>query len=100
MRIEGNKSGATQVTASKITNAGGGTRTELRGPLDANPSGSSFVILRVPVSTSGATFQDKNGTSISAATFFANTTINKIVKARGTESPDNQISASEVENED
>jgi Domain of unknown function (DUF5666) len=105
MRIEGSKSGATQMTAAKITDAsgggGGGSRTELRGPLDGNPSGSSFIILGVPVSTSGSTvFQDINGASITSAVFFANTRANDIVKARGTESPDNQISATEVENED
>jgi Domain of unknown function (DUF5666) len=103
LRLEGSKSGASQVNAAKITNAsggGGGTRTELRGPLDANPVVGSFKILGVQVNTGGATFQNLSGGSISEATFVANTKANDIVKAKGTESPDNQIAATEIENED
>ena len=106
IRIEGSKTGAKQVTASKITNGsggGGGTRTELRGPLDTDPdqANKTFQILGVPINAAGASsFQDLAGNPISSATFFATVKANDIVKGRGSESPDNAITASEVEIED
>jgi hypothetical protein len=101
LRVEGSKSGATQVTAAKISNAsggGGGTRTELRGPLDADPVSPSFAILGVQVQTSGST--QFNGAASGSTAFFANTKKDQIVKARGTEATNNIITADEVENED
>ena len=104
VRIEGSKSGAKQVTASKITNGsggGGGTRTELRGPLDTDAVDPNMTILGVPITvTSSATFKHQTGTSISRSAFFAAAKANNVVKARGSESPDNNISATEVEIED
>ena len=103
LRVEGSKADASIVNASKISNAsggggGGGTRTELRGPLDANPISPNFTILTVPVQTSGST--QFNGSTSNAATFFANTKKDEIVKARGTENTNDVITADEVENED
>ena len=104
IRIEGSKTGAKQVTASKITNGsggGGGTRTELRGPLDTDAVDPNMTILGVPINvTSSATFKSQAGTSISRSAFFAAAKANNVVKARGSESPDNNISATEVEIED
>ena len=106
IRIEGSKTGAKQVTASKITKGsgsggGGGARTELRGPLDADAVDPNMTILGVPINvTSSATFKSQAGTSISRSAFFAAAKANNVVKARGSESPDNNISATEVEIED
>ena len=98
LRIKGSKAGTSIVNASEISDGGGGTRTELRGPLDANPVSPDFTILTVPVRTSGAT--QFNGSTSNAATFFANTKKDEIVKARGTEITNGEITAEEVENED
>ena len=104
LEIEGSKSSGSSMNASKlkvISGGGGSSTPELRGPLDADPSGSSFQILGVQVNTTGSTtFQSVSGASVNSTTFFANTKANDIVKAKGSESPDNQISATEVENED
>ncbi len=103
VEIEGSKSGSGTMNASKfkvITGGGGNNSPELRGPLDAKPVVGSFSILGVPVTTSGSTvFQNLSGVS-NEATFVANTNANDIVKVKGTEIPNNQISATDVENED
>ena len=100
LRLEGSKSGATQVTAAKISNAsgGGGTRAEIRGPLDAdaNPASPNFTILGAQVQTSGST--QFNGSTSGSMAFFANTKKDQIVKARGNQT-NNVIAADEVENE-
>ena len=98
VRVEGSKSGDKQINATKISNpSGGGTRTELRGPLDANPVAPNFSILGVTVETSGSTVFNSGATN--SATFFSNTKKDQIVKARGAENTDNVITADEVENE-
>ena len=98
LRLEGSKSGATQVTAAKISNAsgGGGTLAEIRGPLDANPASPNFTILGAQVQTSGLT--QFNGSTSGSTAFFANTKKDQIVKARGSQTS-NRIAADEVENE-
>ena len=100
LRLEGSKSGATQVTAAKISNAsgGGGTRAEIRGPLDAdaNPTSPKFTILGAQVQTSVLT--QFNGSTSGSTAFFANTKKDQIVKARGSQT-NNVIAADEVENE-
>ena len=98
LRLEGSKSGATQVTAAKISNAsgGGGTLAEIRGPLDANPASPNFTILGAQVQTSGST--QFNGSTSGSTAFFANTKKDQIVKARGSQTS-NRIAADEVENE-
>ncbi len=97
LRVEGNKSGDTQVTAARISNASGGSgdsRTELRGPLDADPVSPTFNILGVLVQAKGSTEFDGG-----SAAFFANTKKDEIVKVQGTENND-VITAEQVENED
>ena len=100
LRLEGSKSGPTEVTAAKIDGASG-SDTELRGPLDANPASPSFAILGVQVQTIPGTTQF-NGTSSTAAadSFFNNTIKDKIVKARGTPGSTTTLNATEVKNED
>ncbi len=103
LRIEGGKSGATQVTATKISNSsggGGGSRTELRGPLDADPVIPTITILGVNINTTDAKFQNSAGSGSDSTNFFQNTKMDNIVKVRGNESPPNQIQATEIENED
>ena len=101
LEVEGSKTGNTQMTATKIKPAGGGGgKTELRGPLDANPLSPNMTILGVPINAAGATFQDLAGNSISSTTFFATAIANDIVKAKGSENPNNAILATEVELED
>ena len=100
LEIEGSKTGNTQITSTKIKLGGGGGQTELRGPLDANPVSPNMTILGVPINAASATFQDLAGNSISSTTFFATTKANDIVKAKGSESPNNTILATEVELED
>ena len=99
LRLEGSKSGATQVTAAKIDGASG-SDTELRGPLDANPASPSFAILGVQVQTTGSTqFNESSGAAASNA-FFNNTIKDQIVKARGTPGGPTTLNATEVKNED
>ncbi len=99
LKLEGSKTGPTEVTAAKIDNAGG-SDTELRGPLDANPASPSFAILGVQVNTTGSTlFNGSSGAAASNA-FFNNTIKDQIVKARGTPGGTTTLIATEVENED
>ena len=96
LRVEGFKSGDTRVTATKIkTRTGGNGDVKLRGPLDADADAAtlSFAILGVPVTITDATeFEDS-----SLISFFADAKANTIVSAKGAESPNNAISAGEVE---
>ena len=100
LKLEGSKTGPTEVTAAKI-DAASGSDTELRGPLDANPASPSFAILGVQVKTIRGTTQF-NGTSSTAAadSFFNKTIKDQIVKARGTPGGTTTLNATEVENED
>ena len=100
LKLEGSKTGPTEVTAAKI-DAASGSDTELRGPLDAIPASPSFAILGVQVKTIRGTTQF-NGTSSTAASdsFFIKTIKDQIVKARGTPGGTTTLNATEVENED
>ncbi len=67
-------------------------------------SGSSFTILGVTIETvtdsdpdSNTVFRDVNDNEIPAADFFMQLAVNDLVKAKGTESADMTISATEVE---
>ena len=105
LKIEGTKSGDTQVTATKISSGsgggggggGGGNKTKLRGPLDqdADQVNKTMRILGVPINATGAIF-----TNSTSAAFFAAAKKDKIIKASGTESPPNAILAEEVEFDD
>lgn len=58
----------------------------------------SFTILGVSISTNGGTvFRDENDIVISSAEFFSRLAINSLVKAKGAESSDTTITATEVE---
>ena len=96
LRVEGFKSGNTQVTATKIkTRSGGSGDVKLRGPLDADADAAtlSFAILGVPVTITGTTeFEDSSPIS-----FFTDAKQNTIVSAKGAEIPNNAILAGEVE---
>ena len=106
LRVEGFKSGANQVTATRIDNRSGGGEhsgggsgsgdVRLRGPLDADATASGFTILGVPVAITTTTGFDDS----SSSNFLANAKANSIVSAKGAESPDNAIVANEVELED
>ena len=100
LKLEGSKTGPTEVTAAKI-DAASGSDTELRGPLDAIPASPSFAILGVQVKTIRGTTQF-NGTSSTAASdsFFIKTIKDQIVKALGTPGGTTTLNATEVENED
>ena len=100
LKLEGSKTGPTEVTAAKI-DAASGSETELRGPLDAIPASPSFAILGVQVKTIRGTTQF-NGTSSTAASdsFFIKTIKDQIVKALGTPGGTTTLNATEVENED
>jgi Domain of unknown function (DUF5666) len=104
LEIEGSKSGPTQLIATKlkvVTGGGGSGKPELRGPLDSAPVLGSFQILGVRINTGGGTiFKNQGGGNVNESTFIASTLANDIVKVKGSESPDNQIAADEVENED
>ena len=97
LRVEGFKSGPTQITATRIVSRSiDADDVTVRGPLDVNPVDPGFVILGVPVSVGvGTQFEDTT-----RANFFANATANTIVKAKGSESPNNTLAAREVELED
>ncbi len=97
LRVEGFKSGATEITATRIElRPVDANDVTLRGPLDANAVEPGFNILGVPVTIGdGTQFDDTI-----RANFFANATANTIVKAKGEESADNTIAAREVELED
>ena len=97
LRVQGFKSGAKQITATKVEARDvAANDVTVRGPLDVNPVDSGFVILGVPVTVgAGTQFEDTTRTD-----FFANATANTIVKAKGSESPNDAISAREVELED
>ena len=97
LRVHGFKSGAKQITATKVeARPVGANDVTVRGPLDVNPVDPGFVILGVPVIVgAGTQFEDTTRTD-----FFANATANTIVKAKGSESPNDAISAREVELED
>ena len=97
LRVQGFKSGASQITATKVepssVDADG---VSLRGPLDANAAEPGFNILGVRVTVlPGAEFEDA-----SRSNFFTNATANTIVKAKGSEIPNDAILAREVELED
>jgi len=97
LRVEGFKSGDTQVTATRIkTRSGGSGEVKLRGPLDADAATPGFTILGVPVTTSPATEFEES----SSARFFADAKANTIVSVKGAENPDDAIAAEEVELED
>ena len=97
LRVQGFKSGVKEITATRIElRPVGASDVTLRGPLDTNPLDPVFTILGVPVTTMGDTQFDDT----TRANFFANATANTIVKAKGTESSDNAITAREVELED
>ena len=97
LRVQGFKSGAKQITATKVEARPVGVNdVTVRGPLDVNPVEPGFVILGVPVTVGpGTQFEDTTRTD-----FFANATANTIVKVKGSESPNDAISAREVELED
>ncbi len=97
LRVQGFKSGAKQITATKVEARPVDLNdVTVRGPLDVNPVDPGFVILGVPVTVgAGTQFEDTTRTN-----FFANATANTIVKAKGSESPNDAISAREVELED
>ena len=96
LRVQGFKSGADQITATRIESRSiGANDVTIRGPLDANPLDSGFTILGIPVTVgAGTQFEDTTRTD-----FFANATANTIVKAKGTET-NNTLAAREVELED
>ncbi len=99
LKLEGSKTGPTEVTAAEIDDASGSV-TELRGPLDANPASPNFAILGVQVQTTGSTqFNGSSGAAASNA-FFNNTIKDQIVKALGTPGGATTLNATEVENED
>ena len=96
LRVEGFKSGPTQITATRIVSRSiDANDVTVRGPLDVNPVDPGFFILGVPVTVgAGTQFEDTT-----RANFFANATANTIVKAKGTETS-NALAAREVELED
>jgi hypothetical protein len=108
VEVRGYKSGAKTVTALRLRNrssgggggggGGGSSDAELQGPVESKTPSTGFTILGVPVSVGTARFKD----GLSATDFFDDnkTPLNTIVKAKGAESPDNAISADEIEIED
>lgn len=61
-------------------------------------SDPSYTVLGVTIDTNGGTvFRDENDLVISAADFFNQVDVNSLVKAKGTETSDTSISATEVE---
>ena len=99
LKLEGSKTGPTEVTAAKI-DAAGGSDTELRGPLDANPASPSFAILGVQVQTTGSTLFNGSSGAAASNSFFTKTIKDQIVKARGTPVGNTITNATKVENED
>lgn len=89
--------GSGQVLATILERDDPNTRTELQGFVEtvAEPS---LTILGVTIDTSaGTVFQDVDDSILSSADFFALVAQGSLVKARGIESADTMITATEVE---
>lgn len=100
LKLEGSKTGPTEVTAAKIDDASG-SDTELRGPIDANPASPNFAILGVRVQTiRGITQFNETSSTAVADSFFTNTIKDQLVKALGTPGGTTTLNATEVKNED
>lgn len=72
------------------------TRTILQGFVEA-VGNSTLTILGVSIDTSGAIFRDLDDSIITAAEFFNLVGVGSLVKARGTETGDTMIAATEME---
>jgi len=88
--------GSGQVQATILEREDLDSRTILQGFVEsiADPT---LVILGVTVDTSGAVFRDVDDSVISSTEFFNLVGVNTLVKARGTETGDTMITATEVE---
>lgn len=103
LKIQGYRIGAQAIIATRVEPLNGGSgKTRLEGPLQtADKARTTLTILGVPILAGGlASFADNSrtpSTSISFDSFFDTTVTGAIVSARGSESPDNQIVADQVE---
>jgi len=88
--------GSGQIQATILEREDPDTRTILQGFVES-VSNPTLTVLGVSIDTTGAVFRDLNNNVISAAEFFNEVTVNSLIKARGTETGDTMISASEME---
>ena len=88
--------GSGQIQATILEREDPDTRTILQGFVES-VSNPTLTVLGVSIDTTGAVFRDLNNNVISAAEFFSEVTVNTLIKARGTETGDTMISASEME---
>ena len=88
--------GSGQILAAILERDDLDTETILQGYVES-ASNPTLTILGVTVDTSGAVFRDVDDTVISATEFFQLVDVNSLVMAKGSETGDAQISATEVE---
>jgi len=88
--------GSGQIQATILERDDPDTRTILQGFVES-VSNPTLTVLGVSIDTTGAVFRDLNNNVISAAEFFNQVAVNSLIKARGTETGDTMISASEME---
>jgi len=88
--------GSGQILATILERNDVDTRTELQGFVEA-VSQPSLTILGVTIDTSGAVFRDVDNSVLTSAQFFSMVGVNSLVKARGTETGDTTITATEIE---
>ena len=99
MEVEGFANSDNSVTATHIEfKPNSLSEVTLLGPIDNDPVPSNFTILGVQVQTNGAT--QFNGSTGGSTDFFTDTKRGQLVKVKGSETIDNVIAATDVDNED
>ena len=99
MEVEGFANSDNSVTATHIEfKPNSLSEVTLLGPVDNDPVPSNFTILGVQVQTNGAT--QFNGSTGGSTAFYTDTKRGQLVKVKGSETIDNVISATKVDNED
>ena len=99
MEVEGFANSDNSVTATHIEfKPNSLSEVTLLGPIDNDPVPSNFTILGVQVQTNGAT--QFNGSTGGSTAFYTDTKRGQLVKVKGSETIDNIISATKVDNED
>lgn len=99
MEVEGFANSDNSVTATRIEfKPNSLSEVTLFGPVDNDPLPPNFTILGVQVQTHDTT--QFNGSTGGSTAFFTDTKRGQLVKVKGSETIDNVISATEVDNED
>ena len=91
-----NPAGSGMILAAILERDDVDTETELQGFVTA-VTDPAITILGVTIETGSAVFRDENDNAISRTEFFNRVGVNSLIKARGTETSSNVITANEVE---